>query len=189
LAQEVLINIGEKIKRLRKENNLSIQKLARRSGVSAAGIHKIESNEMIPTITTLLKIANALEKKVSFFVDEGEELSEVEYIHVNERMKFPASGFDVIYETIAARLQNCIFQAGVYKVKPGGSSGEEPMAHRGEELAFCLHGQVEFTIRGERYVLTEGDCIHFKCSIPHSFRNIGDDQAVFLSVVSPSPLS
>ena len=189
MAEEVVINIGEKLKQLRKENNLSIQKLAKRAGVSAAGIYKIESNEMIPTITTLLKIANALDKKVSFFVDEGEPLSDVEYIHSNERMKFPASGFKVIYETIAARLQDCMLQAGVYRVEPGGSSGEEPMAHRGEELALCLRGKVEFIIRGEKYILNKGDSIHFKCSIPHSFNNPGNEQALFVSVVSPSPLS
>lgn len=189
MAEEVVINIGDKVKRLRKENNLSIQKLAKRAGVSAAGIYKIESNEMIPTITTLMKIANALDKKVSFFVDEGEALSDVEYIHSNERMKFPASGFKIVYETIAARLQDCMIQAGIFRIKPGGSSGDEPMAHRGEELALCLSGQIEFTIRGTSYVLDAGDSIHFKCSIPHSFRNMGSEEALFLSVVSPPPLS
>ena len=63
------------------------------------------------------------------------------------------------------------------------------MAHRGEELAFCLCGNLEFTIGGKTYVLHGGDSIHFKSSIPHSFRNIGEDQAVFVSVVSPPPLS
>lgn len=46
-----------------------LQKLAERSGVSAAAIDKIEQDRKVPTITTLVKIAAALGWPVSFLVE------------------------------------------------------------------------------------------------------------------------
>ena len=48
----IVSSIGPKVKRLRQEQNLSLQQLAVKAEVSAAAIHKIERNDMVPTITT-----------------------------------------------------------------------------------------------------------------------------------------
>ena len=61
----VVSGIGPKIKVLRRQNGYSLQALADRADVSAATIHKIEQNGMVPTVTTLLKIASALNRPVS----------------------------------------------------------------------------------------------------------------------------
>ena len=57
---EIVSMIGPKIAGLRKAQGLSLQQLATASDVSAAAIHKIERSGMVPTITTLLKLAGAL---------------------------------------------------------------------------------------------------------------------------------
>ena len=183
------INIGEKIKFLRKKNELSIQKLAKKSGVSPAGIYKIETNEMTPTITTLMKIAEALDKKVSFFIDEEDSLSDVEYIRQEERKKARINESKVTYENVAAKLEDCLMEAFVVVIDVGGTSGDEPMSHRGEELDICLSGKVEFTIRDQEYLLEPEDSIHFKARIPHSWRNAGEEQVRMVTVVAPPPFS
>src|SRR5262249_7696735 len=63
-------SIGFKVFSRRKRLGLSLQQLGERSDVSAAAIHKIEQGGMVPTITTLLKIAGALGRPVSYFVEE-----------------------------------------------------------------------------------------------------------------------
>ena len=63
--------IGPKIRELRLQRGLSLQQLADRSGVSPAAIHKIERNGMVPTIATLMKLAVALNRPVSFLIDEA----------------------------------------------------------------------------------------------------------------------
>ena len=59
--ERIVGSIGLKVFSLRKRMGLSLQQLGERSDVSAAAIHKIEQGGMVPTITTLLKIAGALE--------------------------------------------------------------------------------------------------------------------------------
>src|SRR5215475_14967396 len=68
----IVSSIGPKLKQLRHEQRLSLQQLAAKADVSAAAIHKIERNDMVPTITTLLKIATALDRPVSYFIDSDE---------------------------------------------------------------------------------------------------------------------
>ncbi|MGQ0670948.1 MAG: helix-turn-helix domain-containing protein, partial [Actinomycetota bacterium] len=60
--EEIIASIGPKVRHLRPQTNLSLQRLAERSGVSPAAIHKIERNGMVPTITTLMKLAAALNR-------------------------------------------------------------------------------------------------------------------------------
>ena len=70
--EEIIASIGPKVGQLRQQKRLSLQQLAERSGVSAAAIHKIERNGMVPTITTLMKLAAALNRSVAYFVEEEE---------------------------------------------------------------------------------------------------------------------
>jgi transcriptional regulator with XRE-family HTH domain len=69
----IVSSIGPKLRDLRLQRGLSLQQLAERADVSAAAIHKIEKSGMVPTITTLLKLAGALNRSISYFVDEETE--------------------------------------------------------------------------------------------------------------------
>jgi transcriptional regulator with XRE-family HTH domain len=80
MAEEVVVNVGESLRRLRGECGYSIKQLSQKSGVSPAGIYKIERNEMVPTITVLMKLAAALNKKVGFFVGEEDDSKDVELV-------------------------------------------------------------------------------------------------------------
>jgi ribosome-binding protein aMBF1 (putative translation factor) len=44
----IMSRLGEKIKNMRTERGLSLKELAHKSGISAAAIHKIESNGITP---------------------------------------------------------------------------------------------------------------------------------------------
>src|SRR4029453_12104543 len=67
---QIIQSIGPKVRQLRQLKGLLLQQLGERSDISAAAIHKIERNGMVPTITTLMKLAVALNRPVSYFVDE-----------------------------------------------------------------------------------------------------------------------
>ena len=72
-VDEIVSLIGPKLRGLRTAQRHSLQQLAAISDVSAAAIHKIERNGMVPTITTLLKLGAALGVPVSYFVEEDEQ--------------------------------------------------------------------------------------------------------------------
>ena len=78
--------IGAKLAKARAERGWSLAQLAERSGLSTAAVHKIEKNGMTPTIASLMKIAAALGRSVSFFVDEP-ATPDVNVIRHDERAK------------------------------------------------------------------------------------------------------
>jgi len=55
-----LHEIANRIRRWRGEERLTLQQAAQRSGVAASTIQKVESQQMVPTITVLFKIARGL---------------------------------------------------------------------------------------------------------------------------------
>src|SRR5437867_11621201 len=85
-VDRIVHGIGPRLRDLRRQHGLSLQQLADRSDVSAAAIHKIERSGMVPTITTLLKLAGALNRPISYFVDEEvEQNSPAVLVRADER--------------------------------------------------------------------------------------------------------
>ncbi len=58
-----LRDMAKQIRNCRDEDRLTLQQLATRSGVAASTIHKIEAQQMVPTVSVLLKIAKGLGKR------------------------------------------------------------------------------------------------------------------------------
>ena len=54
------MTIGDKIRKIRIEKNMSQKKLANLTGISQTYISKIEENKRQPTFSKMVKIANAL---------------------------------------------------------------------------------------------------------------------------------
>jgi len=187
--EQVINTIGEKIRKLRQEAGLTIQKLAEMSGVSPAGIYKIETNEMTPSITTLMKIAAALDKKVSYFVEESERVKNIEYTKAKDRKSVYNKESRILIESFAARLEDGRMYMGLLTVKPGGGTLSEVVAHSGEELFYCLVGRLEFRIDEKTYTLNKGDSLHFKSELRHSWHNPGPKDAKIIYTLTPLALT
>lgn len=168
---EVIAEIGTKMHLLRQGEGLSLQQLAERSGVSAAAIHKIERNTMVPTITTLMKLARALDRSVSYFVEEEtDNTSSAVLVRAKDRDTLFASRDGVKMENIAGPFGRFALAGAIVTVAPGLDSGRSPLAHSGEELVYMLRGALEFEIDAT-YRLGEGDSLHLRTDRPHRWRN------------------
>lgn len=176
--QEALDGLGSKVREVRQQKGLSLQRLAERAGVSAAAIHKIEQRNMVPTVTTLMKIAAALNRPVSYFVDEEVSGKPVVFTRPADRSRVFTSKEGLRLENISGPYGHFLLAGAVATVDPGADSGaEDPMEHPGEELVFLLEGRLEFTIQDDRYELEPGDSLHFRGDRPHRWRNPADGPA------------
>ncbi|MFI5322481.1 MAG: helix-turn-helix domain-containing protein [Thermodesulfobacteriota bacterium] len=184
----IVSKLGEKIKALRVEKNMSLKDLSGRSGISAAAIHKIESNGIIPTITTMMKISDALGKKVSHFIEEELEDKDVVLVSSNKREPILTFKKGLDLKAISAKKYGDFIMTAAYAVVDiGASSGRQAMKHAGEELVYCLAGKVEFKVLDETYVLGPGDSLHFRTYLNHKWKNLGDTQAKLLWILAVQP--
>lgn len=168
----IVSSIGPKVKLLRQENRLSLQQLAAKAEVSAAAIHKIERNDMVPTITTLLKIATALDRPLSYFVDGDEGPNEpVAFTPATDRPAVFTSHVGLQLAGVSGPYSPFRSAAAVATVEPGANSGTKPLTHAGEELIYVLEGTMIFEIVGKRYRVGRGDSLHFLGDQPHYWAN------------------
>jgi transcriptional regulator with XRE-family HTH domain len=172
--ERIVSSIGPKLRDLRLLRGLSLQQLGERADVSAAAIHKIEKSGMVPTITTLLKLAGALNRSISYFVDEEtEQNGPAVLVRADERRIVYTSHLGIDLAGISGPYGRFFLAGAVATLDPGASSGDNPMEHPGEELVFVLEGSMEFAVDGQDYRLAEGDSVHFRTDRPHRWRNPG----------------
>ena len=174
----IVNSIGPKLKQLRQEQRLSLQQLAVKADVSAAAIHKIERNDMVPTITTLLKIATALDRPVGYFIDSDDAPPEpVAFTRASDRPAVFTPHAGLHLAGVSGPYTPFRSAAAVATLDPGANSGTKDLVHPGEELVYVLEGRVMFDIAGERYQVGRGDALHFIGEQPHHWSNEGKSTA------------
>jgi hypothetical protein len=62
-------------------------------------------------------------------------------------------------ESLSSGLHDQTVEPPWVILQPGADSGDEPIAHLGHELTFCLEGAIESEIRGNSYLLDAGDSV------------------------------
>lgn len=172
--EEVVNSIGPKVRELRDMNGLSLQQLSDRSDVSPAAIHKVEQGNMVPTITTLLKLAAALGRPVSYFIDEEEATpSYVVYTPAKDRKKVFTSHSGIELSGISGPYGQYFVASAIAEVEPGASSGDQALRHPGEELIHVLSGTLQIVVGDQVVKLGVGDSVHFRTDHEHSWSNPG----------------
>jgi len=171
-VDQIVGAIGPRLHELRLQRGLSLQQLAERAGVSAAAIHKIERSGMVPTITTLLKLADAFDRPVGWFVDEeGPTAGPVAFTPAGARPTGYSARPGVELASISGSYARFLVDGDVATVQPGAGSGEIVAERAGEDLVFVLEGSLEFVVDGHEYRLEEGDALHLRTDRPHQWHN------------------
>jgi transcriptional regulator with XRE-family HTH domain len=174
--------IGERLRSLRKAHSLSIRLLAEKAGLSPNTISLIESNSTSPTVATLQTIANVLDIPLASFFTNAEQDDEVILIKATDQEHQVTPGLNV---TVFPQhiLDQCV-QVLLFTIKPGLSSGSDPMIHPGDELVLCLEGELEYTVKDTTYRLKKLESLSFKGSLPHSWCNPGSVKTHFLVLIT-----
>jgi transcriptional regulator with XRE-family HTH domain len=177
-VNEIVSLIGPKLHALRTAQRHSLQQLAVLSDVSAAAIHKIERNSMVPTITTLLKLGAALGVPVSYFVEEDEQPAEpVHHTPADRRPSVYTPHQGLALAGITGSYRQFQTAAAVATIAPGASSGDKLLEHPGEELVHVIEGVLTFQVGDHTYPLDAGDSLHFGGQVPHHWANETDRPA------------
>jgi len=173
-----IARISARIRRWRAEEGLTLQQLAKRSGVATSTVQKVETGQMIPSVAVLLKLAHGLGRRPTELIRESEPEREISHVRASERQR---SGHEksVSVERLSGDLSDPTVEMWRVYVQPGAGSGRASIRYDGEELVACEAGVLLFEIEGEEFVLEPGDTLHFKAHRPHAWRNGGDSVARF----------
>lgn len=174
-------SVGERLRQLRSERNISQRDLAHLAGLSPNSISLIERDETSPSVATLQSLATALNVHMSYFFEE-ETLSSVLHIKPGARPKIESEGVSI--EGIGKTLPSQELEPFSVTLAPqAGSGGERQVIHAGHEFVYCLQGKIEYVIDGRVYLLETDDILIFEATLPHLWRNPFGEEAKFILVL------
>jgi transcriptional regulator with XRE-family HTH domain len=163
---------AERFRRAREEAGLTLRALAEKAGLAPSTIQKIESSKLIPSLSVCIRLADALDRRISYFTEDGVGPAEVRYVARGAGRVTHIREMPIVMEQVAERLVNPKMEAFLVTVGARGKSGpEEPIVYRGEEIVIGMKGRVRFSIRGQDYVVRPGDVLHLKGDVPHFWEN------------------
>jgi transcriptional regulator with XRE-family HTH domain len=183
--------IVENIKKIRQNKKMSLEQLAKIAGLTKGYISKIEHSQKAPPLSTLAKIAKALDTEVSFLIaersSEAPENINICIVRRNERKEVVSRGtfYGYHYESLAYKKIGKSMEP--YILEPAFDE-RAIFSHDGEEFMYILEGTHEFVYENKRYILKKGDSVYYDSKIPHSGRSIGRKKAKILIVGMPYPV-
>lgn len=176
------MNIGEKIKRLRLENNLTQEELADRCELSKGFISQLERDMTSPSIASLVDILESLGTNLQAFFSETVE----EKIVFKDEDFFEKEDDDLGYklEWIIPNAQKNMMEPILLTLSPNGAY-ETHDPHEGEEFGYVLSGSVVVRLGSKKYVAKAGDTIYYRANKSHDIMNKGKREAKILLVGTP----
>ncbi len=178
--------VTDRIKRLRQSKKITLESLANLTGFTTGYISRIENSEKAPPISTLSKIAQALEVDVSFLLFEDRANNPKNMVIVRtDDPKEPAdckTSYGYLYEALANKKIGKNMEP--YLLYPDFEYSNV-FHHEGEEFIYVLEGKIEFVYGDERFILQTGDCMYFDAHVPHSGISIGEKKAKVLIIIYP----
>jgi transcriptional regulator with XRE-family HTH domain len=169
-----MVYLGQKLRKLRKEQNLTQLELAQQVGITNGQVSTIERGVSSPSLATLHRIARALNVPMQEFF-EDERNKEIELVRKGKGRKVASTREDVTVEVLCARSDRGAFNvlfldldAGELRLAPRPSVPEE-------YYLYVLRGKCEIEIQGDSYVLDPGDSIFVKAQREQIIRNVGGD--------------
>lgn len=155
---------------------------AARSGLSTGLLSQLERGLGNPALSSLVRLAQALDVPLSRFFEEPPRRGSV--IRAHERPTLRLSDVGVAYELHTPITAD---KLGVVRVTlpPGWTNAEAPFRHPGEECLTVLEGCVEAHLGTETVELEAGDSVTYDSGVPHWYVNPGPSDAVTLGAMTP----
>jgi transcriptional regulator with XRE-family HTH domain len=175
--------IGENLRKLRSDRNLSLDALAQLSGVSRAMLGQIELNRSVPTITVLWRIARALDLPFSALMREPEAEGPAVLRRNTARFLTSADGSFKSRALFPADRQRFV---EFYEVRLTPGAVEDATAHPAGTLENIVvaKGTLEVTAGEAPTELGTGDAMLFRADVAHRYHNPGSTEAVVYMVIT-----
>ncbi|MFD3730154.1 helix-turn-helix domain-containing protein [Streptomyces sp. NPDC058632] len=174
-TDDVLADVGPRLRRIRKEREVTLAALSEATGISVSTLSRLESGLRKPSLELLLPIAQAHQVALDELVGAppvGDPRIRAKPFQQGGRTYWPLT------------RQPGGLQA--YKVlEPQRTFEPEPRTHEGYEWLYVLSGKLRLVLGERDVVLRAGEAAEFDTHVPHAFGSTGEGPVEFLSLFGP----
>jgi len=175
------IRIGQNLHRVRKQRQLSLDKVSDLTGVSKGMLHQIERGDVQPTVTTVWKIATGLNISFSSLIKDDE--SKISIVNRKDEPDITEdNGNCLVYVLFPFNPQTQI-EIFTIVLKPKASYVSFPHNEGVQEYITVISGEFKIMIRDDIYTLPTGDAIRFAGNVSHKYINDTDEDVIIQVVM------
>ena len=158
------------VRDLRKRAGLTLEVVSQRSGVSIAGLSKLERNQNMIELDTLYRLARVFGLSATDLLNLAESCS----ARCKEAEAYISGPFS--FEKVSFKGIDC-FQASA---KRGGELSR-PEAHGDEfEICWVREGRIRITLPREAHTLGPKQALKFDAALAHSYEILEDSELTIL---------
>ncbi|MEU4153194.1 XRE family transcriptional regulator [Streptomyces sp. NPDC026659] len=174
-TEEVLAGVGPRLRRIRKQRDVTLAALSERTGISVSTLSRLESGLRRPSLELLLPIAQAHQVPLDELVGAppvGDPRVRAKPLTRDGRTFLPLN-------RRPGGLQ-------AFKVlEPQRVREPDPRTHEGYEWMYVLSGRLRLVLGDHDVVLGPGEAAEFDTRVPHWFGSTGEGPVEFLSLFGP----
>jgi transcriptional regulator with XRE-family HTH domain len=178
------VDVAQRLQELRAGRKLSIRALARLSGLAVNTLSLIENGKTSPSVSTLQRLAQALEVPIAEFFTRVKAQKRLVYTPAGERL--PRARGKALIADMSAGLFEGAVQVMEISAEAGAASGGQPISHGGHEIIYGLSGSAVYRVEDQEYPIGPGDSLVFAADLAHSWRGSAADAVRFLLVLIPA---
>ncbi|MBI4496052.1 MAG: helix-turn-helix transcriptional regulator [Deltaproteobacteria bacterium] len=179
-------SLGERIRRARELHGLTLEDLSSRTGIARQALEKVESNELIPPLGSLIKVGKAVAMKMGYFISPGVEKA-LTVVRSDRRPAISRHGqkrseqCGYSYESLAPEKADRLMEPFLVTLAPNRRN--ETSSHDGQEFIFVLEGEVRVQVGPQEEILRPGDAAYYDSGPPHRVGCRGARPAKILAVL------
>lgn len=178
--------VGATLKKLRQDQNLTIQDVARLSDISRGMLSRLENGQVMPSLETLCRVCRAVNVSMSqLFKDYDMPDGAARYVPAGQGMKVVRRGTKRghTYELLSYD-QGPKKSFEPFLITLDDQSEVFPrFQHSGTEFIYMLEGRIEYRHGQHTYLLKPGDSLTFSGEIPHGPERLIRMPIRFLAVI------
>ena len=178
--------IGERIKKRRELQNLHLNELAVKIGISSSALSQIEKSKSFPSVITLKSIAVHLHTTVGELIGENEGSYGNPVVLRNEMKFVDQNKSGTIMYKLSHNATNK--HMDTYLVRCAKASGIETFFQNSHGQVFCylIEGEIRFKIEEKIFLIKSGDSIYFNAKASRDVVNNYDGLSEMLWIQSPA---
>ena len=181
---QVEIQVARRIRRLRLDKKLTLQRLASLSGMSDGYLSRVENHKAAIPLANLDRLARALNVSITVFFETDDAVRPLCVCRAGRGIRGRirgAGGF--VYEMLAAEKKGKLMEPLLVDI--ASASRSMPIkSHSGEELDYVLNGECDLIYGKERIRLRKGDAVYYDATIPHAARPIKGKPCSIMAIVA-----
>lgn len=181
------LSVGQRVAQVRQDKGLSLEDVAKRTGLAVEALQEIESGNSNPPLGVLVKLGKALDMKLGTLIATGEDrpYTVVRVADRQDMSRYPhtrETSYGYSYQALAPQKRNRNMEPFLVTLRTTGKP-VEPSSHDGQEFIFVLDGALEAIVGDAMEVLEPGDSIYYDSSLPHLLKPHGPGSATIVAVI------